>query len=103
MALIDGNQVAETIIAELKAHVASLKGRKPCLALVRVGDDPASVSYVRKKEKTAAEIGVWAPILLVTARVLQGFALGGEYGGAAIYVAEHARADRRGVDRVKRV
>src|SRR5690606_2449319 len=45
---------------------------------------------------TAAEIGVWAPILLVSLRVLQGFALGGEYGGAAIYVAEHAPANRRG-------
>lgn len=45
---------------------------------------------------TAAQIGIWAPILLVAMRVLQGFALGGEYGGAAIYVAEHARANRRG-------
>ncbi|MGE0046668.1 MAG: MFS transporter [Hyphomonadaceae bacterium] len=45
---------------------------------------------------TAADIGVWAPVLLVTCRVLQGFALGGEYGGAAIYVAEHAQAGRRG-------
>ncbi len=45
---------------------------------------------------TADEIGIWAPILLVTCRVLQGFALGGEYGGAAIYVAEHALPHRRG-------
>ena len=45
---------------------------------------------------TAAQIGIWAPILLVTMRVLQGFALGGEYGGAAIYVAEHAPHGRRG-------
>jgi MFS family permease len=45
---------------------------------------------------TAEQIGVWAPILLVTMRVLQGFALGGEYGGAAIYVAEHAHPKRRG-------
>lgn len=45
---------------------------------------------------TAEQVGVWAPILLVTMRVLQGFALGGEYGGAAIYVAEHARPNRRG-------
>lgn len=45
---------------------------------------------------TAATIGVWAPVLLVAMRVLQGFALGGEYGGAAIYVAEHAQAKRRG-------
>ncbi len=41
-------------------------------------------------------IGIWAPVLLIAMRVLQGFALGGEYGGAAIYVAEHAPAEKRG-------
>ncbi len=41
-------------------------------------------------------IGIFAPILLVTIRVIQGLALGGEYGGAAVYVAEHARNNRRG-------
>ena len=64
MELIDGNRIAADIIAELKAKVAALKGRKPCLALVRVGDDPASVSYVRKKEQTAAEIGVDGRVIL---------------------------------------
>jgi MFS family permease len=43
-----------------------------------------------------ATIGAWAPILVLTLRLLQGLALGGEYGGAATYVAEHAPADRRG-------
>jgi methylenetetrahydrofolate dehydrogenase (NADP+)/methenyltetrahydrofolate cyclohydrolase len=64
MELIDGNKVAADIIAELKAEVAQLSGRKPCIALVRVGEDPASVSYVKKKEKTAAEIGVTSRIIL---------------------------------------
>jgi len=64
MELIDGNQIASQLIAELKAEVASLPGRRPCLALVRIGDDPASVSYVRKKEQTAAEIGITSRIIL---------------------------------------
>ncbi|MBP6507683.1 MAG: bifunctional methylenetetrahydrofolate dehydrogenase/methenyltetrahydrofolate cyclohydrolase FolD [Opitutaceae bacterium] len=58
MELIDGNKIATAIVAELKAEVAAITGRKPCIALVRVGEDPASVSYVKKKEKTAAEIGI---------------------------------------------
>ncbi|HEY0446159.1 MAG TPA: MFS transporter [Allosphingosinicella sp.] len=44
-----------------------------------------------------ASIGVAAPILLVTLRLLQGLALGGEYGGAATYVAEHAPDGKRGL------
>jgi len=44
----------------------------------------------------AAQIGIAAPIIVIGLRVLQGLALGGEYGGAAIYVAEHAPAGRRG-------
>jgi MFS family permease len=43
-----------------------------------------------------ASIGLAAPFILVSLRVLQGLALGGEYGGAAVYIAEHAPADRRG-------
>jgi MFS family permease len=43
-----------------------------------------------------AQVGIGAPILLVLTRVLQGFAMGGEYGGAAVYVAEHAEPHRRG-------
>jgi MFS family permease len=41
-------------------------------------------------------IGVAAPVLLIVLRLLQGLALGGEYGGAATFVAEHAPADKRG-------
>ncbi|MFQ3594844.1 MAG: MFS transporter, partial [Sphingomonadaceae bacterium] len=43
-----------------------------------------------------ASIGVAAPIILVVLRMLQGLALGGEYGGAATYVAEHAPNNKRG-------
>ena len=43
-----------------------------------------------------ASIGIAAPVILISLRILQGLALGGEYGGAATYVAEHAPHDKRG-------
>jgi MFS family permease len=46
---------------------------------------------------TYAQAGTLGPTLLILLRILQGIALGGEYGGAAIYVAEHAPNDKRGV------
>jgi len=46
---------------------------------------------------TYAEAGALAPALLILLRIVQGIALGGEYGGAAIYVAEHSANDRRGI------
>jgi MFS family permease len=44
-----------------------------------------------------AKIGILAPVILITLRLLQGLALGGEYGGAATYVAEHAPHEKRGL------
>ncbi|MDE3083828.1 MAG: bifunctional methylenetetrahydrofolate dehydrogenase/methenyltetrahydrofolate cyclohydrolase FolD [Verrucomicrobiota bacterium] len=71
MELIDGNKIAADIVAELRAEIAALPGRKPCLALVRVGDDPASVSYVKKKDKTAAEIGLNSRVVLPPVSITQ--------------------------------
>lgn len=71
MELIDGNLIAATLVAELKSQVAAISGRRPCLALVRVGEDPASVSYVKKKEKTAAEIGIDSRIILPPVTIAQ--------------------------------
>ncbi len=71
MELIDGNQIAAAIAAELKAEIAAAPGRKPCIALVRVGEDPASVSYVKKKEKTAAEIGAVSRVILPPVTISQ--------------------------------
>jgi len=45
---------------------------------------------------TYKQAGIISPILLIVMRCVQGFALGGEYGGAAIYVAEHSPPDKRG-------
>ena len=58
MELIDGNRISREIIEELTAEVAALDGAKPSVTFVRVGEDPASVSYVNKKSKVAAEIGI---------------------------------------------
>ena len=71
MELIDGNKIASDIIAELKAEVAALGGRNPCIALVRVGEDPASISYVTKKQKTSAEIGIESRLILPPATISQ--------------------------------
>lgn len=71
MELIDGNKIAAEIIAELKAGVATLTGRQPCIALVRVGEDPASVSYVTKKQKTSAEIGIESRLILPPVTITQ--------------------------------
>jgi methylenetetrahydrofolate dehydrogenase (NADP+)/methenyltetrahydrofolate cyclohydrolase len=71
MLLIDGNKIAASIVAELKSEVATVTGRKPCLALVRIGEDPASVSYVRKKDQTAAEIGITSRLILPPVTITQ--------------------------------
>ena len=60
MTLIDGKAIAQKIHAESKAAIAELsaKGLKPGLAVVLVGDDPASRAYVRSKDKTCLELGM---------------------------------------------
>lgn len=58
--VIDGKQVAAEVRADVAERVAALKekGTVPCLAVILVGDDPASVSYVTGKQKALAEVGM---------------------------------------------
>ena len=62
------------------------------VTIVLMGGATAAIGVL----PTFATAGVWAPVLLLLLRTLQGLALGGEYGGAAIYVAEHAPPGKRG-------
>jgi MFS family permease len=75
-------------------RIGDLVGRKYTflVTIVIMGSSTALVGLL----PSYASIGVTAPVLLITLRLLQGLALGGEYGGAATYVAEHAPANRRG-------
>jgi len=65
--IISGNEVAKEIRAELTEQVSKLKeqGVTPGLVMIRVGEDPASVSYVSGKEKAAEEIGVWSQTIVL--------------------------------------
>ena len=75
-------------------RIGDLVGRKYTflVTIVLMGSSTALVGML----PSYASIGVKAPIMLITLRLLQGLALGGEYGGAATYVAEHAPPGRRG-------
>jgi methylenetetrahydrofolate dehydrogenase (NADP+)/methenyltetrahydrofolate cyclohydrolase len=59
-AIIDGNEIARAVRADIKAQAAALweeKGVRPGLAVILVGEDPASQIYVRRKENACAEVG----------------------------------------------
>ncbi len=81
--------------AILFGRIGDLVGRKNTF-LVTMGIMGLSTFLVGLLPSYAS-IGVAAPILLVALRLLQGLALGGEYGGAATYVAEHAPDGKRGL------
>lgn len=75
-------------------RIGDLIGRKYTflLTLLLMGGSTFAIGLV----PGYAKIGMWAPFLILMLRFVQGLALGGEYGGAATYVAEHSPAGRRG-------
>jgi len=75
-------------------RIGDLVGRKYAflVTLLIMGGATALIGFL----PTYATIGIAAPIILLVIRILQGLALGGEYGGAAVYVAEHVPDERRG-------
>lgn len=75
-------------------RIGDLVGRKYAflVTLLLMGFSTAAIGFL----PTYEQVGLLAPTLLILIRVLQGLALGGEYGGAAVYVAEHVPDDRRG-------
>lgn len=75
-------------------HIGDRFGRKPALVLTLciMGGSTFLIGLL----PTYAQIGLWAPILLVLLRVLQGIAAGGEWGGGVLIISENAPAHRRG-------
>ena len=75
-------------------RIGDIVGRKYAflVTLLIMGGATAVIGFL----PTYSQIGLAAPIILLLIRVLQGLALGGEYGGAAVYVAEHVPDNRRG-------
>src|SRR5688572_9766144 len=75
-------------------RIGDIVGRKYAflVTLLIMGGATAVIGFL----PTYSQIGIAAPIILLLIRVLQGLALGGEYGGAAVYVAEHVPDGRRG-------
>ncbi len=75
-------------------RIGDIIGRKYAflVTLMIMGGATALIGFL----PTYASIGIAAPIILLAIRILQGLALGGEYGGAAVYVAEHAPDSKRG-------
>ena len=69
--IIDGNQISKDIIEELTIEVSKLQDSKPKVVFVRVGEDPASVSYVNKKQKVSAQIGIESVLLVLDVSISQ--------------------------------
>lgn len=70
MTLIDGKAISAAIRAELKEKVAGME-KRPGLAVILVGDDPASAVYVRNKKKACEEVGIYSEVYTLPAETSQ--------------------------------
>lgn len=86
--------VVRPIGAALFGSMGDRIGRKPVfmITIALMGIATVSVGFL----PTYAQAGIWAPILLVSLRLLQGLSAGGEIGGSAVYLTEHSGNERRG-------
>lgn len=86
--------LARPLGAAVIGHFGDLVGRKLMLVITLsvTGACTAAIGLL----PTYQQVGVWAPALLVALRLVQGFFLGGEQGGAVLMAVEHAPADRQG-------
>ncbi|MEV6906027.1 MFS transporter [Amycolatopsis sp. NPDC051071] len=86
--------VARPIGGLVFGHFGDRLGRKKLLmvSLVLMGVSTAAIGLL----PTYGSIGVWAAVILTTLRLVQGFAVGGEWGGAVLLISEHGSAERRG-------
>ncbi|WP_405967654.1 MHS family MFS transporter [Streptomyces sp. NBC_00015] len=87
--------VARPLGGILFGHFGDRLGRKSMLLLTM--GLMGGASFLVGLLPTYDTIGVWAPVLLITLRVVQGLAIGGEWGGATLMVVEHAGERRRGL------
>jgi methylenetetrahydrofolate dehydrogenase (NADP+)/methenyltetrahydrofolate cyclohydrolase len=71
MTIIDGNLVSETVLGAIALEVKALQGPPPAVAFIRVGNDPASVFYVGKKQKIAARLGIGSHLHALSETVSQ--------------------------------
>jgi len=87
--------IARPVGAIVMGHFGDRVGRRSMLvwSLMTMGAATLAIGLL----PGYARIGVWAPALLVLCRFVQGFALGGEWGGAVLMAIEHAPAERRGL------
>ena len=86
--------IVRPIGAALFGSMGDRIGRKPVFmtTIALMGLATVSVGFL----PTYAQVGIWAPILLVALRLLQGLSAGGEIGGSAVYLTEHAGDEYRG-------